>query len=341
MRAYLIAFVGVAIAWGVYWAASDREAGDDVPSPSLAASHRASPPHQSKSSQALTDAIEAIEAIDATDATETEARAIHDSPVRPLIQPREMPAKPMNHPHGKGLAAWQEFYRNVPRFGGLIINAGAPEFAWWFEDPEMLALYQEEFEKALPIVLLDIEERRARESDPTLDDPMRFDPGFRALENNLDRYGEEIEALGFQPDWFREQGLRSDEARRLAGFLIQQARATQSGRQFDLEGSPRYRFNTPLDQVVARTSGKDLRTMDPARVTSLVDRYAHTLLQAAEIRTQMQLYESAATHASGQLGFPAISPNVQGAPFSDGVLAYEAELDALWDTFVLEVRGDE
>jgi hypothetical protein len=332
MRAYLIACVGVAIVGGAYWAASDREAGDDVPSPSLAASHRANPSHRSKPSQALTDAA---------DVSETDASAIKDSPVRPLIQPRAMPAKRMNRPHGKGLAAWQEFYRNVPRFGGLVINSGAPEFAWWFEDPEMLALYQEEFEKSLPIVLLDIEERRARESDPTLGDPMKFDSGFRTLENNLERYGEEIEALGFQPDWFREQGLRSDEARRLASFLVQQARAAQSGKQFDFEGTPRYRFNTPLDQVVARAAGLDMASMSPERASSLVDRYANTLLQAAEIRTQMQLYESAATHASGQLGFPGISPNVHGAPFSDEVLAYEADLAALWDGFILEVKGDE
>lgn len=323
----MITLVGLAVAGGVSWAWNNGESEGGVPSGSESVSLDSGAASAPRIQQIL-------HAPSSSGVSPTGESATKEA--RALIQPRDMPTKRMNRPHGKGLAAWQEFYRNVPRHGSMVIDSGSPEFAWWFEDPEMVALFQEEFEKALPMVLQELEERRSRENDPS-----QIDPGSRAFERNLVRYEQEIEALGFQPDWFRVQEPRSDVARYLSNFLVLQARAAQSGKKFDLEGSPRYRFNTPLDQVVARTAGLDLRTMDSGRVTSLVDSYANTLLQAAEIRTRMQLYEGAAQRATIQMQVAAFSPNVQGAPFSDEVLAFEADLESLWDAFVLEVKGGE
>ena len=249
------------------------------------------------------------------------------------IVPREMPSHQPNRPHGKGLVAWQEYYRNAPRMAGMI-DAGAPGFSWWFEDPEMVALYEEAFERQLPLIVEEFAERRSRESDPS-----QVDPGSRAMEMNLVRYERELEAIGFQADWFRVQEPRSDVARHLSNYLVLQARAAETGKVFDLDGAARYRFNTPLDQVTQRAAGLDLRTMDAGRVNRLVDSYANVVLQAAELRSQMQVYEAAGVQATRELGVPAFSVNVVGAPFADEVLAYEAELAALWDAFLAAVDG--
>lgn len=284
------------------------------------------------------DSRVANQAVDADTSSATSRSAISPGSQETLdqkIRPVAMPPHSFATPHGQGLEAWQAFYRDFPRENGLL-DFGAPGFAWWFEDPEMVALFESSFDAQIPIMMQEFAERRSRENDLS-----QVDPGSRAFESNLLRYHEEIEQLGFQADWFRVQEPRSDVARHLSNFLVHQARAETSGKQYDFQGLPRYRFNTPLEQVVERAAGLNLREMSSGRVNSLVDSYANVLLQAAELRSQMQVYEAARFQAARELGLVNFPHNHPSAPFCDEVMSFRGDLDRLWSSFVAEVRQDD
>ena len=205
-----------------------------------------------------------------------------------------LPSQDQQSPIGSGLRGWQLFYDGYRADGTLSVGPG---FVWWTEDPEMVRVFVNQFEEALPQTVELQSEYRRRQSEGEA-----HDTGLGFLESALRESESEIGALALEYSMFQDAGLSSTHAAELGAFLRAQALA-RGGKeigQYSMFGP----FGIPLEQHVLQERGIKFSGLPQAEQTHLLEAYSQTLVDAAGLRVRYLDLEGAGVVAASDLGLP-------------------------------------
>jgi hypothetical protein len=263
-----------------------------------------------------------------------DAQARSRSPIRSAVSDRS--ARNLSLEGGpRGLAYFQELYR--PFFEGEGFKGGSLNgLPWWFDDPECLALFAEQYD--LVRQQLEAEFALRHERERLLGTESR---GSKHLLSTLSAERASLGMVSPQSVLFEKSGLESDSALQLGNMLKMQAGKLRSESWRDSGGAwKKDPFAIPLEGHLHFVAGLEVSSLSQEQAAELSSDWGNLLVEVAQIRADAQLFHAAAYHASRRLSLLSPTEPAHLALISVEYRDSHEQEVALLDSFLASIRAE-
>lgn len=196
---------------------------------------------------------------------------------------------------GQGLEAWQNYYQALSE-ENFVIDLSDPDFQWWTSDPEMVEEFFLQYDHKLQEMSSYFEERRALEASLEGQDPGRL-----VLSSNIARFGDGLGALERDLEYLWAQEFYSDDARHLSNLIALQAKRQGAALPPEAMSSAFKRFGYPIETLFKHETGQEFSSLTQETQSALLNQFSSGLLEIAQLRSQIQIYEAAAFQATKEI----------------------------------------